>query len=54
MSATTKATARFLRLAEEANGKLCAMAKEETTRALNNVLLTASEKMRNGYNLADN
>ena len=43
-----------LRLAEEANGKLCAMAKEETTKALNNVLLTASEKMRNGYNLADN
>ena len=43
-----------LHLAEEANGKLCAMAKEETTRALNNVLLTASEKMRNGYNLADN
>ena len=41
-------------LAEEANGKLCAMAKEETTKALNSVLLTASEKMRNGYNLADN
>ena len=39
---------------EEANGKLCAMAKEETTKALNSVLLTASEKMRNGYNLADN
>ena len=43
-----------LRLAEEANGKLCAMAKEETVRALNNVLRTASEKMKNGYNLADN
>ena len=41
-------------LAEEANGKLCAMAKEETTKALNSVLLTASEKMRNGFNLADN
>ena len=43
-----------LRLAEEANRKLCAMAKEETEKALNGVLQTASEKMRNGYNLADN
>ena len=43
-----------LRLAEEANEKLCEMAREETTRALNNVLQTATEKMRNGYNLADN
>ena len=43
-----------LRLAEEANRKLCAMAKEETAKALNGVLQTASEKMRNGYNLADN
>lgn len=41
-------------LAEEANGKLAAMAKEETTSVLNKVLLTASEKMKNGYNLADN
>ncbi len=48
------AEAGDLRLAEEANEKLCAMAKEETTKALNNVLLTASEKMKNGYNLADN
>jgi dipeptidase len=30
------------------------MAREETTKALNNVLQTASEKMKNGYNLADN
>ena len=43
-----------LKLAEEANEKLCAMAKEETTKALNSVLQTASEKMKNGYNLADN
>ena len=43
-----------LRLAEEANGKLAEMAKEETTKALNGLLLTASEKMKNGYNLADN
>ena len=41
-------------LAEEANRKLCEMAREETTKALNNVLQTASEKMKNGYNLADN
>ncbi|MBO7662703.1 MAG: C69 family dipeptidase, partial [Clostridia bacterium] len=43
-----------LRLAEEANEKLSAMAKEETETALNNVLQTASEKMKNGYSLADN
>ena len=43
-----------LRLAEEANEKLSAMAKEETGKALNNVLQTASEKMKNGYSLADN
>ena len=42
-----------VRLAEEANRKLCAMAKEETVKALNAVLLTASEKMKNGYDLAD-
>ena len=41
-------------LAEEANEKLCEMAREETAKALNAVLKTASEKMRNGYNLADN
>ena len=41
-------------LTEEANEKLCAMAREETVSALNKVLLTASEKMKNGYNLADN
>ena len=43
-----------LRLAEEANEKLCRMAREETTKALNSIVQTASEKMRNGYNLADN
>ena len=41
-------------LTEEANEKLNAMAKEETTGTLNKILLTASEKMKNGYNLADN
>ena len=43
-----------MKLAEEANEKLCGMAKEETAKALNRVLQTASEKMKNGYNLADN
>ena len=38
----------------EANEKLCRMAKEESTNTLNKVLLTASERMKNGYNLADN
>ena len=38
----------------EANRKLCQMAKEETGKALNAVLRTASERMKNGYNLADN
>ena len=41
-------------LTEEANEKLSAIAKEETISTLNKVLLTASEKMKNGYNLADN
>ena len=41
-------------LTEEANGKICAMAKEETTATLNKILLTASEKMKNGYKMADN
>ena len=40
-------------LTEEANEKICAMAREETTATLNKVLLTASEKMKNGFNLAD-
>ena len=41
-------------LTEEANEKLSAMAREETVSALNKVLQTASEKMKNGFNLADN
>ena len=41
-------------LAEEANEKLCAMAKEQTTAALNAVLREASQRMKNGYNRADN
>ena len=42
------------KLPEEANRKLCRMAKEETVKTLNKVLLVASEHMKNGYNLADN
>ena len=38
----------------EANEKLSAMAKEQTTDTLNKVLLTASEHMKNGFNFADN
>ena len=41
-------------LTEEANEKLCAMAKEQTVSTLNKVLLDASEHMKNGYNRADN
>ena len=41
-------------LTEEANEKLSAMAREETISVLNKVLLTASEEMKNGYDLADN
>ena len=42
------------KLTDEANGKLCAMAKEKTTDTLNKLLLEASKHMKNGYNLADN
>ena len=38
----------------EANDRLCAMAKEETTKTLGLVLQKASEKMKNGFNMADN
>ena len=41
-------------LTAEANEKLCAMAKEETTATLNKVLHDASVHMKNGYNRADN
>ena len=39
---------------EEANRKLCEMAKEQTTDTLNKVLLESSKSMKNGYNRADN
>ena len=41
-------------LTAEANEKLCAMAKEKTTDALNKILQISSEHMKNGFNLADN
>ncbi len=41
-------------LTEEANEKICAMAKKETIKCLNNVLLQASKNMKNNYNRADN
>ncbi len=40
-------------LTEEANEKLCAMAKEKTIATLNKVLQLASEKMKNGFNMED-
>ena len=41
-------------LASEANRKLCDMCREETVKVLNKVLQTASQHMKNGFNLADN
>ena len=41
-------------LSREANEALARMAKEETTKALNQVLRAASETMKNGYSRADN
>ena len=39
---------------QEANDKLCAMAKKQTIDTLNKVLLDVSTHMKNGFNLADN
>ena len=41
-------------LTEEANEKICSMAREQTTDTLNKVLLEASTHMKNGYKLSDN
>ena len=41
-------------LVQEANEKLAAMAKEETTKTLNALMKTASMAMKNGYSRADN
>ena len=42
------------KLIAECNRKLCEMAKKATSAALDQVLLKASEHMKNGFNLADN
>ena len=41
-------------LAEEANEKLAAMAREEAGKTLNAVLQSATENMKNGFSLSDN
>ena len=41
-------------LTEEANKKLCDMAKEQTNETLTKVLFEASKLMKNGYSRADN
>ncbi len=41
-------------LIEKANEELCDMAKKETVKCLNQVLLNASKGMKNNYNRADN
>ncbi len=41
-------------LCAEANEALCAMAKELTTDTLNKILAEASQRMKNGFNRADN
>ncbi len=41
-------------LLEEANRKLCDMAKKAATETLNRVLLEATKQMKDGFNLADN
>ena len=41
-------------LAVEANEALAKMAREETAKVMNEVVLIASEGMKNGYDRADN
>ena len=41
-------------LLEEANEKLCDMAKKETQKILNRVVAISASKMKNGYNRSDN
>jgi dipeptidase len=41
-------------LTDQANEKICKMAKEKTISTLSKVLQTASKHMKNGFNLADN
>ena len=41
-------------LTAEANASLADMAKEQTIATLNKVLLESSQRMKNGYDRADN
>ena len=41
-------------LLEEANEKVCEMARKETTKILNKVVEVSAQKMKNGYNRSDN
>ena len=41
-------------LCEKANDELAEMAKKESTKTLNSVLLESQKTMKNGYNRADN
>ena len=41
-------------LLEEANEKLCEMARKETTEVLNEVVGISAARMKNGYNRSDN
>lgn len=43
-----------LKVLLEANSKMCEIAKEETSKCLNNVLLDASKNMKNSYSRSDN
>jgi len=52
--ASAKTGAEAEKLAEEANDKLCEMARACTTDTLNKVLLQASVRMKNGFKLSDN
>ena len=41
-------------LLEEANEKVCEMARKETTKILNKAVEVSAQKMKNGYNRSDN
>ena len=41
-------------LRDEANNKLCEMAKKETINTINKLILEASKAMKNGYSRSDN
>jgi dipeptidase len=53
-SGKPRGSEKLEKLIEEANDKLCAMAKEQTTDALGKVLNESSQSMKNGFKLSDN